>query len=379
MIARTDVRKLLDREPVPGSPVLSVYLDVEQSRAANLNRGFETALENMLRSIERRIEDRRQKEHFEADAARVRRFISRYVPRGLGLVMFCDDSEGYFWSRDVRARLRNDAHWTATPHVRPLLEALDEFERYGVVLADRAHSRLFTVFMGEIEEHVEAFASLGVHHTKTTGTDHLWSQSHFQRKADTHARGHLKRVAELMADFWEAHHFDRLVLAGSPEATAELRRLLPKRLQSRVVATLHLNVDAAGSQVLEETQKAQIQVERREEARLLEDLITIAAKNDRAVIGLEATLRAVREGRVWRLVYLDALVLRGRRCPACSALYAENETACAFCGGPLGPVEDLVEAMAERAAEEGARVELVRGEAAERLRSVGGVGAYLRY
>jgi len=45
MISRAAVDSLLERPPSPGSPVLSVYLDVDQSRAANLNREFEAALQ----------------------------------------------------------------------------------------------------------------------------------------------------------------------------------------------------------------------------------------------------------------------------------------------------------------------------------------------
>ena len=43
------------RRAVPGSPVLSVYLDIDQSKAANLNRRFEASLKDMLRSIETAI------------------------------------------------------------------------------------------------------------------------------------------------------------------------------------------------------------------------------------------------------------------------------------------------------------------------------------
>jgi hypothetical protein len=53
------------------------------------------------------------------------------------------------------------------------MAAMDEFERYGVILTDRAQSRLFTVFMGEIEEHHEAFAEDEVRHSKTTGKDQI--------------------------------------------------------------------------------------------------------------------------------------------------------------------------------------------------------------
>ncbi len=49
MISQADIEPLANRNAIPGSPVLSVYLDMDQSKAANLNRQFEAALNSMLR------------------------------------------------------------------------------------------------------------------------------------------------------------------------------------------------------------------------------------------------------------------------------------------------------------------------------------------
>ncbi len=70
-----------------------------------------------------------------------------------------------------RCRFAKRARWEDTPYIAPLLEILDEYERYGVVLADKEQARLFTVFIGEIAEHYDAFAPAPVKHFKTTGTD----------------------------------------------------------------------------------------------------------------------------------------------------------------------------------------------------------------
>ena len=58
--------------------------------------------------------------------------------------------------------LPTEARYRPDPYLRPLLETLDEHERHGVVLLDRQQARLFSVFLGEIEEHREAFAALDV-------------------------------------------------------------------------------------------------------------------------------------------------------------------------------------------------------------------------
>jgi hypothetical protein len=237
MISKAEMRTLIGRAGHPGRPVLSVYLDVDQSQESNLTRKFEVPLKNLLRAIAEGLADEFEREEFAADAERVLRFVSGYRPGARSLVILCDALEDFFWQRELNIPLPSEARWSETFYLRPLLESLDEFERYGVILTDRAQARLFTVYMGEIEEHAETFAEGEVKVVQAAGTDHLRSQMRFQRKADHHAHRHLKRVAELMDGLVESHGFDRLVLAGpveadqqtsspAPEAAAVARRRL---------------------------------------------------------------------------------------------------------------------------------------------------------
>lgn len=158
MISTAEMGILIGREGKPGHPVLSVYLDVDQSQEANLNRKFEVSLGNLLRELESGLVDQYEREEFAADAERLRRFVSDYRPGAHSLVIFCDALEGFLWHRELNVPLRSEARWSETLYLRPLLETLDEFERYGVILTDRAWARLFTVHLGEIEEHGGSFA-----------------------------------------------------------------------------------------------------------------------------------------------------------------------------------------------------------------------------
>src|SRR5260370_13795334 len=193
MITKRDLEPTLQRESNPASPVLSVYLDTDQSKAINVNRAFEVVLKNMLRDIGQTLDNSARKE-FEADAEQVLGFLNHYREPKQGLVIFHDKSAGLFWIRALRVGVRNGVWWRDTPYVRPLIELVDEHERYGVVLTDREHARLFIIFLGEIEEDEEAFAKADVKHIKTSGTDHMRSQMNFQRKADEHAYSHLRQI-----------------------------------------------------------------------------------------------------------------------------------------------------------------------------------------
>jgi peptide subunit release factor 1 (eRF1) len=194
-----------------------------------------------------------------------------------------------------------------------------------------------------------------------------------------HVRWHLKRVAELAEELARDYGFDRLVLAGPVAATSELQGLLPKRLRSRVAGTVRLPVDARPETVLAETLALEHAVERAEEAARVEQLLTAAGKRNGGIAGLEPTLTAVRQRRVWRLLYAERFAAGGAECARCGALFPSGPAACTYCGAPVRPLDDVVERAVQRVAEAGGGIERVHGPAAVRLEQAGGIGALLRY
>ena len=205
MISKTDLAAVNEYRMAVGR-VLSVYLDVDQAHAENLNRNFAAAFESKIKEAGRSFEEEYEQRDFETCASEVRKLLTAYQPRARGLVIFAR-STGSIWMRELNVPVVTEVFWGATAHVQQFLEALDEFETYGVVLTDRSYSRIFTVKLGTIEKHAEIHAMRGVRHLKTAGTDHLYSQSHLQRKADEHALSHLKRVVELLDHFAKSRPF----------------------------------------------------------------------------------------------------------------------------------------------------------------------------
>jgi peptide chain release factor subunit 1 len=378
MITKQDLENLRKYEAHEGSPVLSVYLHLERSKGLNAAHAVLTKLLQMLKTIEMAVpeSDRNQ---FKIDAESALQRMNDYHWRGQSAAIFCDVSENFWRIYDLNAPVRQQAWWEETPHVRPLLELFEEYERFGVILADKTHARLFVVFLGEIEEQHEAFAAAEVKHIKTPSRDRLRSQANMQRKSETHAQWHLKHVAEMTDRLASAHGLDRLVLAGPVAATSELRHLLPKRLRSRVVGTLMLPMQASEQQVLQDTLKIEEKVERAAEIELVDELLTTAAKKTLAIQGLPQALKAVKEKRVWQLVYAEGFNPPGKECSGCSILFPDDYETCTDCGASLRPLDDLIERMAEKVIDNGGKTEMVCGIAAQRLQSNGGIGAFLRF
>ena len=380
MLSRKDIEPLLRYPSREQSPVLSLYLDVDQSRSANRNRGILVAARALLAALRDEVDSAPVvAEHLADDARRAESFLAGYEPSGKSLVLFCDASEELFWHRTLPVPLHPDARHRPDPYLRPLLETLDEQERYGIVLLDRQQARVFTVVLGEIEEHREAFAALDVRSTRTTGTDHLYSEKRFHRRADEHAHLHIKRVASILRAMQSELALDRLVLAGAVEATSELNRLLPRALADRLAASWKLPIDAREPEILRQTMELQARREAEREFLLVQEFLEAVREGHQAVAGLDPTLEAIREGRALRLLYRVADPIEGGLCRGCATLSRLAAGACEFCGGPLARVRDLVGRMARVVADTGGRLDRLQGPAADRLEDNEGVGAFLRF
>jgi hypothetical protein len=394
VISRSDLEELAGRASQPESPVLSIYLDVDQSKPANRNKGYLAALKDRLRALERQVTggaaapstaggaaparaaDARE---YARDAQRVLDFVAGLEAHGRTLALFCDASADFLWSRELRVSLGACACWEEKPHVRPLAEALDEYERFGVVLANRERARVFVVALGEIEEDRGVSAPEKIKEIASPGNDYILSQDNLQRREDEHALWHLKQVAEELDRRQAKHRFDRLILAGPQEITRELQGILPKRLRGLVVRCIALPVEASEQTVLNETLRIEQEVERAAELELVEELLTRAGKGARGAISIEPTLDAMRLGRILKLVYVDGYAPAGVECVNCRSLFLDGVSACAYCGSGVRPAPDVVARLVSMVVDSGGRAEVVRGAAAERLKNAGSIGAFLRF
>ena len=306
--------------------------------------------------------------------------VASYQPQGRALALFCDASDGFFWQRDLKVGVETEVRWDERPYLRPLIEAMDEHERYGVVLVSREQARLFTIMLREIEERREISSENKIKHIKSPGNESARSQANIQRKDEEHAQHHMKEVVAELEEIAARRPFDRLVLAGPHEVTREFQALLPKRLQQLVVASLPLPMEATEHEILAEMQRVEGDIERAAESAMVERMITQAAKGAQAVVGAGPVLEALRMGRIMRLLYAHGRTIAGRQCTNCGTLFeGGGVTPCQYCGGNTREIPDVISRAAERVVYSGGLVENVRGPAAARLEAAGGIGAFLRF
>jgi len=371
MIKPEELRELAETRTATAH-VLSAYLNLSPTR--QLRRGYRVAFDDLARRLEEQLGAGARVELRE-EAARVRAYLAATPPRGLGLVVFSCGPRGLWRVYHLPVPVADELRFGPTPYLRPLLDVLDEHERYAVVLVDKEKARFFTVFLGEVEEEHDLESYVLGHHDQGG-----WSQANYQRHHEAHVRWHLERVAERLAELLRRRPFDRLILAGPDEATAELRRILPRPLRAKLAAVVAAELFAPPAKVLQLTRAVEEQVERAAERELVADLVETASSGGGAACGLAATLEAVGRGQVHKLVVAEGVEAPGAECPSCGWLAAGPAGPCPACGAATEPMDDVVERAVERVLDDKGSAVVVHGAAAERLTGAcGGLGALLRY
>ncbi len=377
------LKALKERTARDGSPVLSVYLNIDPSVPVNARGGYKTLLNNMLEKIEETLKnDDDLMDHFEEDSKWIKSKVEHLIPSGKTYVAFCDVSEDFYYEEELPIRLASAVYYEDTPYVRPLLEAMDEYERYGIVLLDSEKARFFVVTMGQIEEIEDAINIPPIRHRKRSGTDHMRSQMVFQRRAEKWSSWFLKDVSERLRDLTKEYDTSNLVLMGPQEVTAELYRLLPKSLQDKVVDRIRMPVKAKASEVLETLLPVIEKRERTIEIQTVEDLITSANKSSgKALLGLNPVISAINQGRVYLLVYSSGFTVSGFYCPNCEVIldHGPESEKCPYCQHKMEKTDDLVWLASEKVLTSNGKIEEVRSEEAKKkLDSYGHIGAFLR-
>jgi peptide subunit release factor 1 (eRF1) len=386
---------VLDRVVSLASPdegILSVYLDVD--RAAAQREGFEAALLDLWKPLRASLRGTDLTNRLEEEIERANTYVRSWSePPGRSFALFTSAPPDVFVPVALDVSVLPSARFAARPYLLPLIAALDEHERYCVVLVDRERARIMTVWMGRIDQRTEFTDDLAGRVTRGGG----WStgghedsrpgmargivhssQGGYARHIDYHVHLHMRRVVDELWRLRRSHAFDRLIIGGPPEAMNMLRQVLPRSLRGLLAGEFSGELFASDDQVIDRVRGVEEQAERRKEKALVEEIIQRSLKGERGVTGWAETLTALCEGSVHELALIEGVSAAGCECPEGHFTTTERVELCPFCEEATWPVDDLAAWAMQRAIATDAHVEFVRGEAAELLRPHG-AAATLRY
>jgi peptide chain release factor subunit 1 len=347
-----------------------VYLDVDGARLVRRQDLFHE-LDLLLKSVRR---DHAADHSVGKDLKKVEDLVRGGIDRShvRGLAIFSCSAHGFWKVIELPVAVRSQVVVNHTPAVRQLENVFDEYERFGVLLADKQLTRMFVYELGEVVDSTEQFEQLpralddDRSHSKDKARDHVAALSH----------RHLQHAADAAFTMLQADGFDRLII-GAPDAIAnELESLLHPYLKERLVARCHVRVDAPADEIRQAALEVEADVERRREAATVARLRDAVGGGRKGVAGLDGTLRALVERRVDVLLVSSGFTAPGWRCGSCSYVGRVGRT-CPVCSAAMVEVEDVVEEAVEEALAQSCEVEVCVGNAD--LDVLGQIGALLRY
>jgi len=358
-----------------GTGFVSLYLNVNP--VTNPGGEYVIWAKNSIKEVQE-ADDRDLLKRVERDLKDVENYIQankRDFKKGLALL---SSRENSFWREfNLSVPVKNELVIDRTPYIKPLLDILERYRRYAVLLVDRETARIFVIHLGEITEYGEVHTEDVPGRHKKGGWFAL-SQNHYDRHIDYHVGLHLKDVIKKFEPFLKGEEIGRLILGGPEDAVLKTKSLLPRPVQAKIIGMFQAGLYEGTLEILKRAEPVLRQYEERAEAEAVNELIVRGMKKERAVLGLEAVLQALQEGRVQRLFLEREAAAMGLRCTACGAL-SEKEAGpkCPYCGGDTESVNYLMDLAAQRAVEQNAEVLIVSEN--RDLRRRGSIGAVLRF
>jgi peptide chain release factor subunit 1 len=353
---------------------VSLYLNTNPM--TNTKNNYVIHVKNMLKKTTEQL-DKAVTKRIQGDIKKISAYIltnKRIFKKGL-VILSAQEEE--FWKEfHLSLPIKNEIIIDNTPYIKPLLDILDNYQRYAILLVGKDSARLFVIHLGEIEEYTEVH-TVDVPGRHKKGGWFSLSEKSYERHIDYHVGLHLKDVIKQLEVFLSREYVGSLLLGGSEEAVIKVRGMLPQKLARKVIGTFHAEMFANSKEVLKKAEPILQVAERKKDEKTVDDLLTKAMKNESAVIGIEDVLHTLQEGRIMKLLFLKDFKQSGLTCQNCGFLTVQTVSSCPYCKGKTKKVNYIVDLLAQKAVEQGALIEVLDDN--KKLKDAGKIGAFLRF
>jgi peptide chain release factor subunit 1 len=357
-----------------GEPVTTCYLDVDGRRLVR-RQDYERELEMLLR---RAREKANGSESVTTDLRRIEDFVKGGIDRSTtrGLAFFSCSARDLFRVVPLPVPVRNRVVINDVPAVGQLESVVQGHARIGVLLADRQRARILVFDLGELTEQTDRFEELP-RDIDERGDKERGSYDRDQQHVDELATQHLRHAAQAAFEVFQRSGFEFLTIGAPDPIARELESMLHPYLRERLAGRIGVPVTASMDDIQAAAHALEASEKRARETELVDRLREAVNTDQRAVAGLERTLRALHERRIEQLLVSDGYSEAGWSCKSCGALATIGRT-CPVCNAPgMAGADDVVEEAVEEALAQGVKVHLCEGNAD--LDVMGRIGALLRY
>lgn len=380
MISRQDLERLIQRQN-GGKPVLSLFLDM--SVDSNNKRNHHVFLGQKRAQFEELDGNRPIPTGSGSETGmgslfeRVLAWIDTdFDESNRGVVIYAEVDGDWFEALQFPVPVQNRLVVADRPVIGPLAQVLKSYEHYGVILMDREHVRILSVYLGtlldELEFRGDPLAPTTNHHVQAGG----YSHARFQRHKLEEMRHFFKDFAAEVERFTARYEPKYLVLMGTEQNTARFKEFLPQTVADRIIHTGPAPVDGPAVEILARLEPHLRDEQERESQELLEQVRDRAAHDYLATAGVQGTLTALQEGKVDTLVVARDGQIQGVRCGQCGFVFVREVSRCPYDGNEQMETVDVLEEMVRLAEQQGADIQFADANAVADLR---GAAALLRF
>lgn len=341
------VRELADAHAREGEQMLSMYVNLDPSEFA-LASSRASGITSAINEAERAAPDARWIEVLED--LRARFDASNYSIDGAnGLLIFSRRDADPIIVKLPRP-VEPEVSFDSKVHIRQLVESLPT-ETWCVLMCNRRSARLLIGDRDQLEQ-VEAFVDPVDGQHDQGG----WSQKRYSRNIKEQVDDHLRHAARVVFEKHREGLFDCLLVAAPAELRGELESRLHDSVQRVLRGWLDIDVEhTTPTDVRDAAARAIAEHDQRRLGEVIDRLRQNAGRGERAALGLDEVLKALREQRVDTLVVNAGFGEPGLVCPHGDWLDTEGGT-CPVHDVALQPCGDIVDAAIESAVRQDARV-----------------------
>jgi len=236
--------------------ILSVYLSADSVQAPSgeyLLKQFHSLLHQHL--------NKDLKETFKSDITRIEEYLSEYTPSARSLIFF-SAGEKLWETISLEFCLPQDLSSETSPNIDPLIQSLQKYTKYLVVLVDREKARMFTVEQGEITERSEFVGGYVPQRVKSTSREISGGDGDINfRYNEELLQNHINLAAEAVNKFTESNVISFVVIGGHAEMFKKVIKSLPIGLQKKVVGSFVTEISIPLNEILIKSKKVAASIE----------------------------------------------------------------------------------------------------------------------
>ncbi|HEY5601442.1 MAG TPA: hypothetical protein VIK81_05170, partial [Patescibacteria group bacterium] len=231
--------------------ILSVYLGFPGKKTSS-----KSLVMSYFHSLIHRNLDSFEKRYFSKSLEKIEKYLSdSFDSRGKRSVAF-------FISKDQKLSEVLEFEYylpplcviSYSPYLNPVLESLEDYKKYMVLLVDRKKARMFTVHLGEIEEQKDIFVN-NVPQRVKSGDDTWNSQGKIFRHIENHLHRHLKLVASKTSEFVKNDGVDFLIIGGHKEMFLKLKKHLEWPVNKMIVGEMVTELNIPINKIFQNSKK----------------------------------------------------------------------------------------------------------------------------